>query len=379
MIDLDANATTRPTPAVVEAVVRALTDCCHNPSATHRAGMNARAQIELARRDLARLLNARPIEITFTSGGTEAICHAIRGVLAGSARRAVVSTPIEHSAIRLLLRHLADAGEIDLRLAPVTRDGVVDPGGFADLLDEHTALACCQLVNNETGVIQPVGEIAVACARHSTRLLCDATQAIAKIDVDVRTLGCDLLTLAAHKFHGPKGAGALWTAPGLRLPPLFFGSQEMGRRAGTENVSGILGMAAAAREAAAFLADHAARSAWSARRDRLEHALLRAIPGASVNGRAPRVPNTTNIAFPGIELEVALMSLSERGVLASGGSACSSGSLEASPVLRAMGLPEALASASIRFSLSRFTTDDEIDRAIPIIVECLGRVGSAES
>ncbi len=382
MIDLDANATTRPTPGVVDAVRRGLETAWHNPSSLHRAGQGARAALELARQDLARLIGATPRELTLTSSGTESIDLAIRAALALTQRPAIVVSELEHPAVRDLAASLDRAG-VQVRRLPATPDGRVDLSHLERLIDDDVALVSVQWINNETGVIQPIEEVARLCRERGVLVHTDAVQRVGKLPVDLSSAEAppiDLLSFSAHKFHGPKGVGALYARRGLSLPPVLHGAQESGRRAGTENVPGVMGAGAAAREAIAFLEEQAPRDRLGALRDRLETALLAQIPGSRVNGSAApgaRVWNTTNVIFPGVEGEALLLALSERGLCASAGSACSSGSVEPSPVLLAMGLSETDASASIRLSLSRLTTDEQIDRAIGVLVECAGRIRAA--
>ncbi|MEZ6243926.1 MAG: cysteine desulfurase family protein [Phycisphaerales bacterium] len=379
MIQLDNNATTRPTTAVVEAVTRALTECWHNPSSVHRAGQAARAAVELARQDVARLIGASPREVVFTSSGTESIDLAIRGVLAQTRKRTIVTSPVEHAAVRGVCASLEAAGW-RVRHLPVDGEGLADAGALPALLDDDVALVSVQWVNNETGGIQAIGEIGRACRERGVVFHTDAVQWVGKAPTDVSDPDgppVDLLSLSAHKFHGPKGVGALYVRKGVRLAPTMGGAQELGRRGGTENVPGILGAGAAAREAIAWLADDVARAALAQLRDRLERGLVDQIPGARINGPtdpARRLWGTTNISIPGAESERMLLALSERGVCASAGAACSSGSLEPSPVLLAMGLGESVAGSSIRLSLSRFTTGDEIERAIGLIARCAGEI-----
>ncbi len=380
MIDFDANASTRPTPGVIEGVRRGLETAWHNPSSLHRGGQGARGALELARQDLARLIGAAPRQLTLTSSGAESIDLAIRSALALTGRRAIVISELEHAAVRDLAHALETSG-VEVRRLPAAPDGRVDLSTAPDLIDEHVAIVSVQWVNNETGVIQPIGSIASVCRERGVLFHTDAVQRVGKLPTDLsapEAPSIDLLSLSAHKFHGPKGVGALYSRPGLTLPPVLHGAQELGRRAGTENVPGILGAGAAAREAGDFLDDPSERERLGAMRDRLETALLGRIPGAKVNGAsAPgdRIWNTTNLLLPGIENERLLLALSERGVWASAGSACSSGSIEPSPVLLAMGLDETDADSSIRLSLSRLTTDEQIDRGVEILVECVGRIG----
>jgi cysteine desulfurase len=378
VIDLDNNATTRPTPEVAEAVGRALTECWHNPSSVHRAGQAARAQVELARKEAAELIGAHPREIVFTSGGTEALDMAIRGELGAASGSAgapahapvIVSSRVEHASVRDLLEDLERRGHATVRWAAVDSSGVVRLEALPALLD-GAGLAVFQWANNETGVVQPVAAIHEACRARRVTFVCDGTQWVGKEGVAV-PFPFDLLAFAPHKFHGPKGVGILWVRRGVGLMPAIHGAQELGRRGGTENVPGILGAGVACRQAREWLARPGERQRLAALRDRFEALVLAGIPDAVVNSRAaPRIWNTSNIGFPGLEAEALLLMLSERGLCASAGAACSSGSLEPSPVLVAMGIPEPVAHGSLRFSLSRDTTDAEIDAAAGLVIDCV--------
>ncbi len=391
MIDLDHNATTKPSPGVIAAITRGLTDFYHNPSSVHRAGQAARQQIELARADIAHLIGAKAREVTFCSGGTEAINLVIRGVVdawGGSARHGdgagapshntatptILSTRVEHAAVRELLESLEKTGRARVRWASISREGFVDLDAL-DALLPGCALASIQWANNETGTIQPIEAIAARCRTHRVPLHVDGTQWVGKEPTNVSSLNADFLTFSPHKFHGPKGVGVLWSRAGARLRPQVPGAQELGRRGGTENVPGIMGAGVAAREAIQWLDEAAARSRQGSLRDRFERAILDAIPDASVNGSLThRLWNTTNIAFPRLEAEALLMILSEQGLCASAGAACSSGSLDPSPVLLAMGIPPELAHGSLRFSLGRETTRSEIDAAATIVIEAVRRL-----
>ncbi len=391
IVYLDNNATTQPSPGVIEAVDSALRTLWHNPSSVHRPGQAARAALELARQDLASLIGAKPRDLTLTGSGTESIDLAIRGILAASAATgtpAIISSKIEHAAVRDLLEDLARTGRVEVRWAPVTREGVVDLAGLEALLDGRTVLVSIQWANNETGALQPVEAIGALCRARGIAFHCDGTQWVGKEPVDVgQASPFDLLSFSPHKFHGPKGVGALWLRRGVRLKPVIHGAQELGRRGGTENVPGILGAAAAAREAAAWLADPAARARLASLRDRLERGILSAVnqggtPIASINGPTgpgSRLWNTTNIGFARLEAEALLMLLSEQGLCASAGAACSSGSLDPSPVLLAMGVPPEIAHGSLRFSLSRHTTEQEIDAAIAVIAAAVRRLASSSA
>jgi cysteine desulfurase len=382
VIDLDHNATTMPSPGVIEGVTRGLRDFWHNPSSVHRAGQSARQQVELARKEIAELIGARAREITFCSGGTEAIDLAIRGTIEAAARRdaeppIVVSTKIEHAAVRDLWAALERRGAARVRWAPISREGLLDLAAFDGLLEGAT-MASIQWANNETGVIQDIAAIAERCRTRKVLLHVDGTQWVGKEPTEIAGSGVDVLTFSPHKWHGPKGVGVLWARGGVRLAPQVVGTQEMGRRGGTENVPGIIGAGVAARETREWLRDASAREAQARLRDRFESIVLEGVAGAAVNGtRTRRLWNTTNIAFPRLEAEALLMMLSERGVCASAGAACSSGSLDPSPVLLVMGVPAELAHGSLRFSLGRETTQGEIDEGARIVIECAKRLGAA--
>jgi cysteine desulfurase len=375
IIYLDNNATTQPSPGVVGAVRDALEVHWQNPSSVHRAGQAARQKVELARQSLADLIGVKARELTLTSSGTESIDLAIRGVLGASpaSRRTLVTTRVEHAAVRDLAEALEKEGR-PVAWAPVTRDGLVDVPALAGLLSAETALVSIQSANNETGVVQPVGAISRLCREKGVLFHCDAVQMLGKEPVAAPTL-CDLLSFSPHKFHGPKGVGVLWARSGVRIRPTLLGSQELGRRAGTENVPGIAGAGVAADEARAWLQDAAGREAVRTLRDRFEALVLAGAPDAVVNGAgAPRLWNTSNIGFPGLEAEALLLLLSERAVCASAGAACSSGSLDPSPVLLAMGVPEPVAHGSLRFSLSKHTTAQDIQRGAALVLESVAKL-----
>jgi cysteine desulfurase len=376
LIYLDNNATTRPAPEVVAAMTEMLAEWYGNPSSVHRFGQRARAAVDHARAQVCGLIGCAESEILFTGGGTEAINTAIRGLFtARSPRKKIVTTAVEHSATHELCKQLALQGAVIVEIG-VDRQGRIDLEAWQSALDDSTALATALWANNETGVIFPAAEMAAACKSRGVPFHCDGTQAAGKIPVDVKAAGFDCMSLAAHKFHGPKGIGALYIRRGLRLPPLIIGGpQERNRRGGTENVPGIVGMGKAAELAAGALGR---MTGVAALRDRLETGILQSIPETAVNGDpSQRLPNTTNIGFSRLEAEAILLLLSERGVCASAGAACSSGSLEPSHVLKAMNIPAALAHGAIRFSLSRYTTQQEIDSALgilPAVIDRLRRV-----
>jgi len=347
----------------------------------HRAGQEARAAVELARRSLASLIAAKPREIVLTGSGTESINLAIRGVLAANPGKGLVTTTIEHEAVRDPAEQLERDGTAVRRIDPGS-DGVVRAEDVIEQIEGGAALVSVMHANNETGAIQPIEQIGAACRERGVVFHTDATQWVGKVPIDVSDMPIDLLTFSPHKFGGPKGVGVLFARRGVRFRPVTPGAQELGRRGGTENTAGIIGAGVAADEAAAWLADGAGRQRGAALRDRLESAILESCPGAAVNGPADpgaRLWNTTNIGFPRLEAEALLLLLSERGLAASAGAACSSGSLDPSPVLLAMGVAPELAHGSVRFSLGRETTEDEIDRAAEIVAACVRRLGGSSA
>ncbi|MBI4888237.1 MAG: cysteine desulfurase [Acidobacteria bacterium] len=375
-IYFDHNATTPVHPVVVDAMAAALRDEFGNPSSVHYFGQRAKTAMDQARSAVATLIGGDPAEVVFTSGGTESDNHAIRGIaeaLEPTGRRHLIATAIEHEAVLNTLKALARRGWTT-SLLPVDQTGIVSPGALRDALTDQTALVSVMHANNEIGTVQPIAELARMAHERGALLHTDAVQTAGKLPVGVRALEVDLLSISAHKFYGPKGVGALWVRRGLRLLPILTGGKhERNRRAGTENVAGIVGMGAAAALAAAKMDEDAER--LGALRDRLEAGILRAVPGTAVNGaRTPRVPNTTNISFDRVEAESLLIALDLEGVAVSTGSACSSGTLEPSHVLKAMGFPPHRAQNSIRFSLGSANSEAEVDRVIallPAIVEKL--------
>jgi cysteine desulfurase len=377
---LDCNATTRPLPEVVAAMARALEHGWGNPSSVHRAGIDARHSVELARESVARLLGAQPREVVFTGGGTESASLAIAGTLdALAGPRTLVTMRTEHSAVREACEALEARGRARVAWVPAGADGVIDLAALDAALDAHAgdvALVSIMGANNETGVLQPVHSIGERCRARGVRFHCDATQWVGRMPTAVANLPVDLVTASAHKFHGPKGVGFLWVRAGVRvLPQVIGGPQERDRRGGTENVAGIVGTGVAADAAVAWLADASGRERGAAMRDAFERAVLAAVPDAVVNGgSAQRLWNTTNIGFPGLEAEALLLLLSERGVAASAGAACSSGSLDPSPVLLAMGVPPRVAHGSVRFSIARTTTDEELRIAAEEVAACVSRL-----
>lgn len=362
-IYFDHNATTPLAEPVAEVFTAVLREDFGNASSVHHFGQRAKARLDDARTAVAELIAAEPSEIVYTSGGTEADNFALRGVaeaLEPTGRRHLIASAIEHEAVLVTLRALARRGW-RTTLIPVGQTGIVDPGALAAALTDDTALVSVMHANNELGTIQPVAELARLSHARGALFHSDAVQSVGKVPVDVRALGVDLLSLSAHKFNGPKGAGALWIKRGTRITAILTGGKhERTRRAGTENVPAIAGLGEAARLAAAKLTREAQRV--SALRNRLERGVLEHVPGTAVNGALePRVPNTTNISFDGIEAESLLIALDLEGVAVSTGSACSSGTLEPSHVLRAMGLPAHRTQNSIRISLGQGNTDEQVD------------------
>ncbi len=366
-IYLDHNATTPLSPGVADRMAAALRDQWGNPSSVHYFGQQAKAAIDEARNSVAALIGADPSEVVFTSGGTEADNFAIRGAAesAGQARQ-LISTTIEHEAVLNTLKALARRGW-RTTLLPVDQSGVVAPEALREALADAASIVSVMHANNEIGTIQPIAELARLAHESGSLFHTDAVQSAGKIPVDVKALGLDLLSLSAHKMYGPKGVGAIWIRRGVRLLPLMTGGKhERGRRAGTENVPGIIGMGVAAQEARAKMTAEAIRLA--ALRDRLEEGILRAVPGTVANGdRGARVPNTTNISFDRTEAESLLIALDLQGIAVSTGSACSSGTLEPSHVLKAMGFPVHRTQNSIRFSLGASNAEADIDRVIAVL------------
>jgi cysteine desulfurase len=370
-IYLDHNATTPLDPRVLEAMLPVLREDFGNASSLHHFGQRARAALEQARAELAELIGAAASEIVFTSGGTEADNLALLGVAhaAREPRRKILYAAIEHHAVVNAARALGDEG-FPVESVRATAAGQVDLEELALKLDDTTALVALMLANNETGVLQPVEQVVRMARARGALVHCDAVQAAGKVALDVKALGVDSLALSAHKMYGPKGAGALWVRRGLKLEALLRGgSQERNRRAGTENVAAAVGFGRAARLAREALPGAAAVADL---RDRLERRLLE-VPGAAVNGGAPRVPNTSNVSFEGCEAEGLLLALDLEGVAVSTGAACAAGTIEPSHVLRGMGLPAARVQASLRFSLGRSTTTEQVDRAAAIAARAVER------
>ena len=374
---MDANATTPLLPEVLAAMSPFWTEHFANPSSVHQPGQRARAAVEHARGQVAALLSCRPSEIIFTSGGTESNNLALFGALDTHrvGRPHLITSAIEHDAVLRAADALAKRGDVDVTVLPCTPSGRVDPATLRSALTPHTRLVSIMLANNETGVLQPVQELASIAHAAGALFHTDAVQAAGKLPLSVNELGCDLLTISGHKLYGPKGTGVLYLRRKTTLAPLHFGGpQERQRRAGTENVAGLVGLGQAAELAQAWLATDAATQ-LAQRRDRLEQTVLAAIPGSGVNGAGePRSPNTTNLYFDGVIAEDLMIALDLRGLAVSAGSACQSGALEPSHVLRAMGLSEQRARAAIRLSLTRMITTAQVDAASTLLVETVLRL-----
>jgi cysteine desulfurase len=387
LIDLDHNATTAPSPAAIDAMVDAMRQGWGNPSSIHQFGMAARSAVELARESVASLVGCTPREVVFTSGGTESCSLAIRGSIdacraarAQSARPVLVTTRLEHSAVRECAAELESRGLCEV-IWLQHANGAADLRALESVLAERAseiALVSLMWANNETGALLDAPEAARICRAAGVRFHTDATQWVGKMPTDFRALGADLMTLSAHKFHGPKGIGALVVRRGVDMPSeIIGGPQERGRRGGTENVPGIVGMGAAARESAQWIADAARIERGAAVRDCFEEHLQRAYPECVPLRLPQRLWNTSSVGFPRLASEALLLLLSERGICASAGAACSSGSLEPSPVIAAMGIPPEVAHGTLRFTIGRETTVDDVARAAEVIGACARRLSGA--
>jgi len=388
-IYLDANATTPVLPDVVEAMRPFWSESFGNPSSAHHSGQRTRSAVEHARASVAKLLNCTAKELVFTSGGTESDNLALSGVLQpfldSKEPAHLITTQIEHHAVLYAAESLERRGLEVTYLTP-TCDGLVDPTALEAALKPHTKLVSVMLANNETGAIQPVGKIArltkAFAERNATQILVhtDAVQAAAKLPIDLigEFKNVDLLSLSGHKMYAPQGTGVLFVRKGIQLAPLFHGGpHERQRRAGTENVPGIVALGRASELAHTWLSDASRISHLASLRDRLEAGLLAAIPHTHLNAAAsPRVPNTTNLRFESVDAESLLIALDIQGIAASFGAACQSGATEPSHVLLAMGLTPTEARSSLRLSLSRLTTAEEIDCALKIIPAAIARLRS---
>lgn len=366
-IYLDNNATTKVDPEVVAAMIPYLTEFYGNPSSMHSFGGKVGKAIETARQQVAKLLGAEPTEIVFTSCGSEGNNSAIHAALAAQPeRKHIITTLVEHPCVLNVCKHLEKQG-YKVTYLSVDRFGQLDLLELEAAMTGNTALVTTMYANNETGVIFPIEKIGAIAKEYGATFHVDAVQAVGKIPLNLKNSTIDLLTLSGHKLHAPKGVGALYVRKSFRFRPFLLGGhQERGRRAGTENVASIIGLGKAAELEGFHLA---AANEWESKlRDHLEQGLLATIPDCEVNGdRINRLPNTTNIGFKYIEGEAILLSLDKYGICASSGSACTSGSLEPSHVLQALGLPYTILHGSIRFSLSRYTTAADVDRVLEVM------------
>jgi cysteine desulfurase len=385
---LDNNATTPVLPEVMEAMRPYFGEHFGNASSIHHHGQETRAAVERARESVAALLGCRASEVVFTSGGTEADNLAIFGLARSQSEAHVITSTVEHHAVLNACKHLAEHHDDDkyhettgceVTYIPVDGRGLVDPGDVKRAIRPNTKLISIMFANNETGVVQPVEEIGKIAAEADIYFHTDAVQAAGKIPIDVNKIGCDLLTISGHKLHGPQGVGALYVRKGTQLEAMLHGgSHERSRRAGTENVPGIVGLGKAAELAIAGFERGDDRKMAEAR-DRLEKELLEieatGLNGADLNGkRAPRVPNTTNIYFDGIDGEALVIALDLKGLAVSTGAACSSGAIEPSHVLMAMGMSRDRAKGSIRFSLGKQNSAEDIEFALAVVPETVARL-----
>jgi cysteine desulfurase len=371
-IYLDNNATTPVLPEVFEAMRPYFGDQFGNASSIHHHGQQTRAAVEDARESVATLLGCRASEVVFTSGGTEADNLAIAGLVGAGDH--VITSSIEHHAVLLACKHLEEIG-CEVTVLPVDGRSLVDPADVRRALRPNTKLISVMMANNETGVLQPVEEIGRIAAEAGVCFHTDAVQAAGKVPVDVQQIGCHALSISGHKIHAPQGVGALYVRKGTRLQPLFYGGRhERSRRAGTENVPGIVGLGKAAQLATKAF-NRGDDKKMSAMRDRLQQGILAQVEEVGVNGDgAARVPNTANIHFDHIDGEAMVIALDLKGVAVSTGAACSSGAIEPSHVLVAMGLRNDEARASIRFSLGKQTVADDIDIALALVPETVARL-----
>ena len=364
---MDNAATTPVSPAVLEKMLPYFSECYGNANSIHSTGLDARKALNAARKKVAAALNCNPEEVYFTSGGTESDNWALKGVAFANRKKGnhIITSAIEHHAILHTCEWLEKQG-FEITYVPVDADGLVNPADVEAAITDKTILISIMAANNEIGTIEPIEEIAKIAHAHHVLFHTDAVQAIGAIPVDVRAIGCDLLSLSGHKFHGPKGVGALYIKQGTRIDNLIHGgAQERGRRASTENVAGIVGMAEAIELATANIPEKAARI--SALRDQLIDGLT-ALPYVRLNGhRTKRLPGNVNVSVRFIEGESLLLRLDLAGVAASSGSACTSGSLDPSHVLLAIGLPHEIAHGSLRLSLSDTTTQEEVDYVLSVL------------
>ncbi len=376
VIYFDNNATTNVAPEVLEEMLPYLKEFYGNPSSMHSFGGKVHKKLEEAREKVANLLNSSPTEIVFTSCGTESNNFAIRGVLeANPEKKHIITTRVEHPAVLNVCKYLSKKG-YDVTFLKVDNKGQIDLDELRDSLRDDTAIVSIMYANNETGVIFPMEKIAQIVKSKGIILHVDAVQAVGKIPIDLSKLPIDLLSSSGHKLHAPKGVGFLYIRRGTKIKPFMLGGhQERGRRGGTENVASIIGLGKACELAMNSFEEEMTKV--KGLRDKLENFILENIPYTHVNGdRENRLPNTTNVSFEFIEGESILLMLDKYGICASSGSACTSGSLEPSHVLRAMGVPFTLSHSSIRFSFSRYNKEEEVDRCIQVLPEIIDRLRS---
>ena len=373
----DNAATTKMSSTVFEAMKPYLTEVYGNPSSLYKLGIESKKAVDMARETVAGCLNAQPNEIFFLSGGSEADNWAIKGAAelgAKKGKKHIISSKFEHHAVLHTLEYLQKNG-FEVTLLDVHENGLVCPEELENAIRNDTALVTIMLANNEIGTIQPVKELAAICKKHNVLFHTDAVQAVGTIPVDVKDIGCDMLSMSAHKFHGPKGVGAIYIRKGIRLPNLVHGgAQERGLRAGTENIAGVVGMSVALKESCDKMLERNAR--LEKMRDRLIDNLLK-IDRSRINGdRIHRLPGNVNMCFQGIEGESLLLMLDLKGVSASSGSACTSGSLDPSHVLLAIGLPHEIAHGSLRLTFSDDNTEEDIDYILSVVPPIVERLRS---
>lgn len=373
---LDNAATTMVRKEVVDAMIPAFTTYYGNPSSLHEYAREAEQLLDAARKDVAAIIGAKPDEIVFTGGGSESDNMALRGVVAANKKKGkhVITSAVEHHAVLYTLQAMEREGLIDLTILPVDEYAVVSAESVANALRDDTVLVSIMFANNEVGTINPIAEIGKACRDKGVLFHTDAVQATGHVPIDVVKMNIDLLSISAHKFHGPKGVGVLYIRKGVRIPSLIIGGgQEKKRRAGTENVPGIVGLATALKLANEHMAENAVRV--GALRDKLLKGIAERIPDVKLNGHPTnRLPNNVNYSIRYIEGESILLMLDINGIAASSGSACTSGSLDPSHVLLAMGLPHEIAHGSLRLTLSEFTTEEEIDYVLDLLPQIVQRL-----
>ena len=381
-IYLDSNATTRPLPEVLEAMSRIMTGVWANPSSIHRAGQLARREVDAARMAVCELIGASPSEIIFTSGGTESVNTCLRSLARSRPQPLMITSAVEHAAVREGLEDLAEISDHEIVLLPNDSCGRVDLAALNDLISnraDEIGFVSIMAANNETGVIQPIEEIGEACRAAGIPFHSDATQWVGKLPLNLQDISVDMISFAGHKFHGPKGSGVLWLREGIPLHAMVQGGgQERRRRGGTESVADIVGLGVACQAARKWL-DAGGVAAMEAQRARFEARIQERIPSVCVNAReGDRIWSTSNIGFPTVEAELMLLGLSEAGVCASAGSACSSGALKKSTVIGAIGRQPCQAIdqpyGSVRFSFDRLMEPSMLDSAVEIIVQVFSRL-----